>query len=317
MPNTPTEQVLVALGRQLRADGYQFVTPTPGTHARVLQRPPTWSDPLRAIFGWSRPFQRETLPLAYQPFLDAPGLFESEGAGLRPLVRFSPLSGLLLSHSSFPTQRHDAVFLGPDTYRFCRAITAVRDRNPDFRPRRVVDLGAGSGAGGLIAAQAFPTVQEVELADINPRALVFCRANAALNGVTNAASLQSDLYSALEGKADLIISNPPYLVDPSHRAYRDGGGEWGDRLALAILEQGLERLAPGGALLLYTGSPIVEGRDIFWHGAQELLAGWQGCAHYEEIDPDVFGEELAAPPYDRADRIATIMLHVTTKDFKS
>jgi hypothetical protein len=27
---------------------------------------------------------------------------------------------------------------------------------------------------------------------------------------------------------------------------------------------------------------------------------------YTEIDPDVFGEELDRPPYDRADRIAVV-----------
>jgi hypothetical protein len=31
---------------------------------------------------------------------------------------------------------------------------------------------------------------------------------------------------------------------------------------------------------------------------------------YEEIDPDVFGEELDSAPYDRADRIAVVALTV-------
>jgi hypothetical protein len=31
---------------------------------------------------------------------------------------------------------------------------------------------------------------------------------------------------------------------------------------------------------------------------------------YEEIDPDVFGEELAYPPYDRADRIAVVAVTI-------
>jgi hypothetical protein len=31
---------------------------------------------------------------------------------------------------------------------------------------------------------------------------------------------------------------------------------------------------------------------------------------YEEIDPDVFGEELDNAPYDRADRIAVVALTV-------
>jgi hypothetical protein len=31
---------------------------------------------------------------------------------------------------------------------------------------------------------------------------------------------------------------------------------------------------------------------------------------YEEIDPDVFGEELESAPYDQADRIAVVALTV-------
>jgi hypothetical protein len=31
---------------------------------------------------------------------------------------------------------------------------------------------------------------------------------------------------------------------------------------------------------------------------------------YEEIDPDVFGEELEHPPYDRADRIAVVAVTI-------
>jgi hypothetical protein len=31
---------------------------------------------------------------------------------------------------------------------------------------------------------------------------------------------------------------------------------------------------------------------------------------YEEIDPDVFGEELESAPYDRVDRIAAVALTI-------
>jgi hypothetical protein len=36
------------------------------------------------------------------------------------------------------------------------------------------------------------------------------------------------------------------------------------------------------------------------------LAGRGVRWSYEEIDPDVFGEELEVAPYDRADRIAVV-----------
>ena len=58
------------------------------------------------------------------------------------------------------------------------------------------------------------------------------------------------------GSFDLIISNPPYLVDPLARVYRHGGGELGSALSVEIAVQGVDRLAPGGRLLLYTGSGV-------------------------------------------------------------
>jgi hypothetical protein len=39
--------------------------------------------------------------------------------------------------------------------------------------------------------------------------------------------------------------------------------------------------------------------------------GPRGCSFaYDEIDPDVFGEELENPPYDRADRIAAVAITI-------
>jgi hypothetical protein len=34
---------------------------------------------------------------------------------------------------------------------------------------------------------------------------------------------------------------------------------------------------------------------------------------YEEIDPDVFGEELEEPPYDCVDRIAVVALTIRAR----
>ena len=126
----------------------------------------------------------------------------------------------------------------------------------------------------------------------------------------------SDVLSAWEGTADLIIANPPYLVDPALRAYRHGGGDWGASLSLRILEEGLSRLSRAGHLLLYTGSAIVDGQDKFLQAALPILQNGTLEYRYRELDPDVFGEELDKWPYDRADRIATVLLHVKGSDLK-
>jgi methylase of polypeptide subunit release factors len=101
------------------------------------------------------------------------------------------------------------------------------------------------------------------MVDINDAALRLARVNAALAGVGNAVPRHSDLLSAAEGAFDLVVANPPYLLDPARRAYRHGGGRLGEGLSLAMLDAAVGRLAPGGTLLLYTGVAVVNGHDPF------------------------------------------------------
>jgi release factor glutamine methyltransferase len=90
------------------------------------------------------------------------------------------------------------------------------------------------------------------------------------------------------------------------RLYRHGGGDLGFELSLKLAEQGVARLAAGGRLVLYTGSAIVDGADLLREALSSKLARPGIEFDYEEIDPDVFGEELDQSPYDRADRIAVV-----------
>ncbi|MET9358261.1 HemK2/MTQ2 family protein methyltransferase [Streptomyces sp. NPDC006617] len=73
---------------------------------------------------------------------------------------------------------------------------------------RVLDMGAGSGSLGLIAAGK---ASEVLSVDINPHAVEAVRANAAANGVGDRVRARmSDVFSEVDGKFDLIIFNPPF-----------------------------------------------------------------------------------------------------------
>ncbi|WP_263144977.1 class I SAM-dependent methyltransferase [Pseudomonas sp. RIT-PI-AD] len=302
------DEALLRLGRLLQARDYRFVTVTPATHARVNARPENrMARGLADVFGWSRPFRREVLDAEVFAALEAADALEAHGDGWRSRVRWSSLDDGLLVHSRYPTDATDAVFFGPDTYRFVQAIDRHLEGVVPGSIRRAADIGCGAGPGALRVARACPQAEVLAL-DINPRALALTRVNAALAGAERLSARHSDLLKDVEGDFDLIVSNPPYLLDPGERAYRHGGGGLGLGLSLAIVDAALERLAPGGALLLYTGVAMVEGRDPFLGRLRQRLADSPVNWHYREMDPDVFGEELLEPAYAGADRIAAVVL---------
>ncbi|MES3001034.1 MAG: methyltransferase [Pseudomonadota bacterium] len=312
-------QALEALLRGLKARKYCFVTPTPLTHQRVLARDPgrLARDP-RDVFGWNLPFDPSMIDPAWFTAMEQAGvLHEEPGGAMRSGVRVSTLGGDAFLHSAFPTVEDDSVFFGPDTYRFARFLDAAIDARASSlspgRTIRVLDVGCGSGAGGIAVARrlaAHGVRADVTLNDINPRALRLACANAAAADLSVTLAL-GDALSAVEGDFDLIISNPPYMADPRRRAYRDGGAGLGRELSVRIAAESLPRLASDGRLLLYTGVAIIDGFDPFLAEVEPLLRA-SGCEwSYEEIDPDVFGEELEGPPYDRADRIAAVGLVAT------
>lgn len=311
------QTALLQLGRRIRAADYHFITPTPETHWRVLARPRHGDNAsLTDVFGWNRPFAPAQLPDDVLALLRAAECMAADEDGtMRSTVRFSTLGRQLFAHSGFPTDKPDSIFFGPDTYRFVRAIAAAAHEDQDFAPETIVDVGAGSGAGGLYCATLYPRAAVI-LSNINRAALRFAEVNAALNGLPGAQALESDVLAAVDGPLDLVVANPPYLVDPGRRAYRHGGGEWGCDLALRIVDQALSRLGPRGKLLLYTGTAVVRGVDTFFESVRPLLESHPAPYRYEEIDPDVFGEELANVPYDRADRIAVVMLLLDMKGTK-
>ncbi len=307
------DDALLALGRALAATGYGFVTPTPLTIGRVNARPGNaWAQDLAGVFGWSRPFETGLLPSAMMDLMRDAGVLAGGEGEWRSAVRLSSLDDQLFFHSAYPTLSSDAVFFGPDTYRFARAIRTHLALRP-APVRRAVDIGCGAGPGGLVVADTVPDAA-VLMTDINERALRLARINAALNGTRRAEARRSDILQDVDGRFDLIVSNPPYLVDPAERAYRHGGGDLGEGLSLAILEAAVERLAPGGTLLLYTGSAIVCGIDGFKAAAERRLGGTGHHWSYVEVDPDVFGEELDTGAYAGADRIAAVVLTLTRED---
>ena len=305
-----TDRALLQLGKRLRADGYRFTCVTPATHARVNSRQGAeQARTLRDVFGWSRPFSPALLSADELGQLQRGHLVTEQGQMLHSTVRWSTLDDLLLVHSAYPTDASDAVFFGPDSYRFAQVIHDHLQRTPQ-RVEHAVDIGCGSGVGALLIARAAQHAQ-VSAVDINPLALRYTAINAALAGVSNVSVEPSDLLGGITGTFDLIVANPPYMLDLSERTYRHGGGSLGAALSLRIVEQARERLSPGGSLLLYTGVAMVEGRDALLEAVRLRLAGPEWSWVYREIDPDVFGEQLDERGYEHVERIAAVALTVT------
>ncbi len=309
-----SKSALHKLGNALKQRAYSFTTVTPLTHRRVNARASAaWAHDLPGIFGWSRPFKDAVPDAALLCMMREAGIVEGDGAGegqsLRASLRAASLGGQLYFHSAYPTSASDAVFFGPDTYRFIRAMRASM-LALDRPVRRAVDIGCGAGPGAVTIALAYPGA-EVFGVDINPAALVLTEVNARIAGAANLAAVNSNLLNNVDGQFDLIVSNPPYLLDREQRAYRHGGGDLGAGLSLAVVDEAIARLAPGGTLMLYTGVAIVASADPFRMAVEPRLRAAGFHWSYEEIDPDVFGEELENPAYAYSDRIAAVWLWAT------
>lgn len=300
------DEALVELLAALKAQHYRFITPTPATHSRVLaNRPGQQALNLRDVLGWSLPFEPEVLPSPVLALLQTARAVESLPDGrFRSLYRVSTLGKDLLLHSAYPTSSADAVFFGPDSYRFVDFVLGEMTRHPPRPGESLVDIGTGAGAGAIAAARAFPELR-ITMTDINPQALTLARVNAHAAGLFCDMALGAYL-DPVAGQVDRIIANPPYMADDEKRAYRDGGQWHGAQISMEIARRALPRLRPGGQLYLYSGSAIVAGEDRM-RAALERLAREHGCTmHYREIDPDVFGEELDRPLYRHVERIAAI-----------
>jgi methylase of polypeptide subunit release factors len=296
------EPLLRLLGL-LKDAGYHFTTVTPETHARVLARDPPAHPTLRDIFGWNRPFREHQLDRTILSLLRESGCIAEAGGTLRSLIRVSSLSGELFLHSSFPTSASDSVFFGPDTYRFARFVDAELEKLSP--PSWMVEMGAGTGAVGIVAAKR-KGAPRLTLVDINPQAVQLATINAESAGVAADVTLGGQVPQG----CDLVIANPPYMIDAEGRTYRNGGGLFGGEVALAWTEHVLDVLAPDGTFLLYTGAAMIAGGCPLVDRIAALARKRNAGLYVEEIDPDVFGEELSRPGYQDVDRIAAVGMRI-------
>jgi len=144
------------------------------------------------------------------------------------------------------------------------ALEIFRERAVSERRPLIADIGTGSGAILLALLHEIPDAFGVGT-DLSLTALHTARSNAAALGLADRAGFVACSYAAaLRGPFDLIVSNPPYIPageipklsievrehDP-HLAL-DGGNDGYDAYR-ALIPQAVERLLPGGALIVEAG----------------------------------------------------------------
>jgi hypothetical protein len=301
--------LLRELLHMLDDQGYDFVPPTPASHARVVARPDRhFAEDLPGVYGWSLPFDPQKLAVPYVDELIDAGILKPEADGLlRSTVRVARLNGKLFIHSAYPTSDVNSVFLGPDSYRFADFIVAnMPGAAADLR---IADYGTGAGVGGIVAA-SHVNARSVTLADINPDALALASVNAQFAGLEPETD-KIGSPSELTGAFDVIVTHPPFMIDEDRRAYRDGGGLYGAQLSRDWVIDALPKLAPAGKLIMHTGAPIVRGTDVLLAALRDAMPVVGFRLEYRELDPDIFGDELDKPACADVDRIAAVGAVVT------
>lgn len=154
----------------------------------------------------------------------------------------------------------------------------------------VLDLCTGSGA--IAVAVAKNTAAKVCASDISEGALQVARANA-LNVGADIAFLKSDLFDGIEGRFDVIVSNPPYIptadiatLDEKVKGFEPmlalDGGDDGLKFYRRIVGGLDAHLADGGVLLLEMGIGQAE-------SVSEIFA-----AYDVQIKKDIEGVERIA-----------------------
>lgn len=124
-------------------------------------------------------------------------------------------------------------------------------------PTRILDLCAGSGAIGVVLAQAFPEA-EVWASDYVPKHIETIRKNFAHNGVEGTV-VESDLFTHIPGTFNIIATNPPYISDermcalaPSVSRYEPhealAGGVDGLSIIRRIIQEAPEHIADMGEI---------------------------------------------------------------------
>ena len=109
----------------------------------------------------------------------------------------------------------------------------------ELRPRRVLDMGTGSGAIALAIADELPGC-ELLATDTSDAALEVARANAARLGLAERVEFHATMLPLEPPPLDLIVANLPYVAEADWAGLEPEVTEWEPREALLAGPDGLD-----------------------------------------------------------------------------
>ena len=166
-------------------------------------------------------------------------------------------------------------------------VEYVAQRIPAEREATIVDVCTGSGCIAVAIARLRPRARVIAT-DLSSPSLNVARQNAMRHEVGERITwLEGDLLrplaeKGLEGRIDVIVSNPPYIAEadwttlqPEVRLFEPRGalvaGPQGTELHERLLQEAGRYLSPGGALIMEIGA----GQARAMRGIVEQIPGYR------------------------------------------
>lgn len=135
----------------------------------------------------------------------------------------------------------------------------------DDSDMRLLDVGCGYGAMGLTLAKTYPHL-DLEMVDVNQKALELCKQNAKNNAIDNVNIYESNVYEKVETLFDIVITNPPIRA--------------GKEVVHNILEGAFDKLNSNGELWVVIqkkqGAPSAQKKMELVFGNCEVVAKEKG-----------------------------------------
>lgn len=159
----------------------------------------------------------------------------------------------------------------------------VEKNLPDFKPKRILDIGCGLGHNVLPIAQAFPSA-EVVAVDVGAPMLRYGLARAKAMGVDNVTFVQGDVskLADLEDESFDWIQSTMFLHETSYRSMQE------------IFRETQRLLKPGGIVLHVEQPQYSDDMPLF----EQAMRDWDAFYNNEpfwtkmhEIDLDAFMEK--------------------------